>query len=278
MLKLRLQLLSDRVRDRRGFTLVETIVAMLTGIIVTGALFAILEFSVRQGARLSAVAQATQVSRTAMTHIVDELRSACLSSGFTPVIANGESAKSSTPSKMIFINGYDEKTEKEKEPPAELPASGIHKDIIEYNEATKQLIDKTYVATSNTPTETFEKYTFAANPSTTVKLAENVEKAQEKPIFEYFGYAKSAKTGTSEAADTLEEKESLTPKASSIMTEAGAQLAASVVVRFKAGPYEKEVRLSASGEKGTFSEQASQTLFSFSAPSSETTIEAAPCE
>jgi type II secretory pathway pseudopilin PulG len=279
MLKLRLQLLRDRSRDRRGFTLIETIVAMLTGVIVTGALFAILEVSVRQGARLSAVAQATQVSRTAMTHIVDELRSACLSSGFTPIVANGESAKSSTPSKLIFINGYDEKTEKEKEPPAELPASGIHKDVIEYNEATKQLIDKTYVATSSTPTETFEKYAFAANPTGTVKLAENVAKVEEKPIFEYYAYAKKSQVGTAESGvSTLEEKESLTPKATSVMTEAGAKTAASVVVRFKAGPYEKEIRMNAGPEKNTFAEQTSQTLFSFSAPNSETTIEAAPCE
>ncbi|HXB16608.1 MAG TPA: type II secretion system protein [Solirubrobacteraceae bacterium] len=278
MLKLRLQLLLDRLRDRRGFTLVEVLVAMVTGVIVTGALFAILEYSVRQGARLSAVAQATQVSRTAMTHVVDELRSACLSSGFTPIIANGESAKSSTPSKLIFVNGYDEKTEKEKEPPAELPANGIHKDVIEYNEATKQLVDKTYIATSNAPTETFEKYTFPASPSSTVKLAENIAKVEEKPIFEYFKYATKSSTETNSAASTLEEKESLTPKSTSVMTEAGANTAASVVVRFKAGPYEKDARLSASGEKGTFAEQTSQTLFSFSAPNSETTIEAAPCE
>jgi len=278
MLKLRLQLLGDRVRDRRGFTLVETLVAMLTGVIVTGALFAILEYSVRQSARLSAAAQATQASRGAMTHVVDELRSACLSSGFTPIIANGESAKSATPTKLIFVNGYDEKTEKEKEPPAELPASGIHKDVIEYNEATRQLTDKTYIATSNSPTETFEKYTFPANPNSTVRLAENVEPVEKRAVFEYFKYAPKSSTETTGAASTLEEKESLTPKSTSVMTEAGAKTAASVVVRFKAGPYEKEARLSAAGEKGAFAEQSSQTLFSFSAPNSETTIEAAPCE
>ena len=143
-----------RVRDRSGFTLIETIVAMVTGVIVTGALFAILEVSVRQSSHLSGVAQATQVGRTAMTHIVDELRSACLSTGFSPVISTGAEATSSGEKKLVFVNGYDEKPSKGEEPPAELPASGIHKNVIEYNEAKQQLIDKTYIATSNVETET----------------------------------------------------------------------------------------------------------------------------
>jgi type II secretory pathway pseudopilin PulG len=267
-----------RARDRSGFTLVEVIVAMVTGLIVTGALFAILEVSVRQSSRLSAVAQATQVSRTAMTRIVDQLRSACVSSGFTPVIGNGKEATSSTPSKLIFVNGYDEKTSKVEEPPAELPASGIHKDVIEYNEATKQLIDKTYIATSNIPTETFEKYTFAAAPSATVKLLENVSKVEEKPVFEYYAYSTKSSTEIGKAASTLSEKESLTPEKTPIMTEPGAKLAASVLVRFRTAPYTKEIRQNAGPEKATFADQSSQTIFAFSAPNSETAITAAPCE
>ena len=187
-----------RIRERSGFTLVETVVAMLTGIIVTGALFAILEISTRQSSRLSNVAQATQVSRNAMTKIVDQLRSACLSTNFTPVI------EKSSPNKLIFVNGYDEKLSKTEEPPAELPASGIHKDVIEYNEKTKVLEDKTYVATSNVENEEPEKFPFSATPSSSVKLAENVsrvpEGAGEKPIFEYFKYNTAPQTETGKAA------------------------------------------------------------------------------
>src|ERR1017187_9006812 len=95
--------LTAAARDARGFTLIETLVAMITGIVVTGALFAILEVSMHQTARAGDVVQASQSGRNAMTRIVDELRSACMSSEFTPVQAK------STPSQLVFRNTYSEK-------------------------------------------------------------------------------------------------------------------------------------------------------------------------
>jgi hypothetical protein len=198
-------------------------------------------------------------------------------------VISEKSPNTTTPNRLIFVNGYDEKTSKTEEPPAELPASGIHKDVVEYVEATKQLVDKTYVATSNVPTEKAEKYSFGAAPTTTTKLVENVSRVEEggveKPIFEYFGYNKSSASKTGEAASTLNEKESLTPKSTSELTEAGAANVASVLVRFRtAPPNKKEFTQNSTVEKNTFADQTSQTIFAFSAPNSETTIEAKPCE
>jgi type II secretory pathway pseudopilin PulG len=270
-----------RFRDRRGFTLIETLIAMVTGVIVTGALFAILEVSVRQSAHLSSEAQATQISEAAMTKVVDKLRSACLSNQFTPVI------EKSTENKLVFVNGYDErpakKTEAEaaKEPPAELPASGIHKDVIEYEPKTERLVDTTYVATSSTPVETAEKFTFSSTPSQKYRLAEKVTQVEENgkklPVFEYFAYNTSSSTGLEKAASTLKE-ETLITSAEPELSTANAATVASVVVRFRTAPYTKEGRFTANEEKSLSADQTSQTIFTLGSPNSESTIKAGPCE
>jgi Tfp pilus assembly protein PilW len=279
-------LIRDRLRvigrDQRGFTLVETLVAMVTGIVVTGALFTILDFSVKQSARLSGSAQATQVSRVAMTHVVEQLHSACLAAGFTPVI------KESSPTKLIFVNGYDEKEEPKNavEPPAELPAGSIHKDVIEYSKATGRLTDTTYKATSNVPlaetaSNAFEKYTFPATGST-VRLAEHVTQMEEGgkviPVFQYYAYATTSSSASGVAASTLNEKASLTTTETSQLTEAGAKTVASVVISFRTAPPKLEAHLSSNSEKGTLADLSTQTTFAFGAPNSETSIKASPCE
>lgn len=269
------------VADQRGFTLIEVLVAMVTGVIVTGALFTILDFSVKQSSRLSGVAQATQVGRGAMTRIVEELHSSCLASGFTPVM------EKSSPTKLILVNGYNEKEpekvkgEEPKEPPAELLASGIHKDVIEYEKATGRLIDTTYRASNNTPLSTAEKFAWEATPTSKVRLAEHVTQMEEGgktlPVFKYYAYTTTPATLTSAPATTLNE-ETLTKTEASTLTEAEAKNVAGVVVSFRTAPYSKEARISSASEKATFADLSTQTTFAFSAPNSETAISAAPCE
>ena len=117
--------------DESGFTLIELLVAMVTGIIVTGALFAILEVSMHQTARVTDVTQANQLGRTTMTHIVDELHSACIAAEQKPIqVGSGAST-------LIFVDAYSEK--------AEIPSA--HKDEIIWEEATGKMIDKTYIST-----------------------------------------------------------------------------------------------------------------------------------
>lgn len=263
---LRLRRALALARDARGFTLIETLVAMVTGIAVTGALFTILEVSTKQAVRLSDVAQATQVGRTAMTHIVDELHSGCLYDDFAPV------QPGSTESKLIFVNGYfPEKANEATQP----EYTFVHKDEITWSNAGKgTLKDKKFTATEAAKEQ---EYT-AWKENGEVLVAENisqVEPVKENPVFKYYKYSSSSANGTSEAAATLTPME---VSGATALTAAQAKEVAAVGVTFRSAPYTKELKLSAASEKGTPLDQTTLTTFAFSAPNSETTIVAGPCE
>jgi len=86
--------------EELGTTLIELLVAMLTGIVVLFALLAILEFSTNQDARISDRVQANRLGRVAMAKIVDELHSAC--TGFE---ATAIQAPSETPASPLASTG-----------------------------------------------------------------------------------------------------------------------------------------------------------------------------
>jgi prepilin-type N-terminal cleavage/methylation domain-containing protein len=67
--------LPARLRDQRGFTLVELMVGVAIGSIVMLAIFALLDTSVKQSGKVSARVDSTQRGRTAMERITRELRS-----------------------------------------------------------------------------------------------------------------------------------------------------------------------------------------------------------
>jgi type II secretory pathway pseudopilin PulG len=258
-------------RGERGFTLVETLIAMVTGLIITGVLFSVLEFSMNESTRISDVAQATRLGRTTMTHIVDALHSACLASGFTPIQEN------STEDKLAFVTGYSE--EAEVPSVATLKEGGVRKEEIVWSPTTKTLRDYTKLGTGE---ESKGGYTFseAYTPTGGTLIGENISQTVETnskkeavtvPIFKYYGYAKKASAGTSEASSTLEESKSLVSVfPAEIKTEA--KNAASVLISFNTAPTDKKATL------GRSADLSSQVTFAFSAPSSEATITAKPCQ
>jgi prepilin-type N-terminal cleavage/methylation domain-containing protein len=247
-------------RDERGFTLIEVLVAMVTGVVVTGALFAILDFSVKQTGRLSEVSQVAQTSGTAMTHIVDQLHSACLSPGYAPVKAG------STATKLIFVNAYfPEANEK-----AEAEYKFVRKDELEYL-STGKLTD-----TLSRPTGEEKEGEFPWKSSGTTTFAEGISPfgaVSTEPVFKYYEYSPTSSSGTSESgASTLKEI------AVTTLTSAQATKVASVTVSFRTSPSKKEAALSKSTEAGVPVDLRTQTTFAFSAPNSESTIAAGPCE
>lgn len=263
-----MSLLARLRRDHRGFTLVETLVAMVTGIVVSGALFAILEVSLHQSGRLSDVAQATQLGRTSMNRMVNAMHSGCVREKFTPVQAG------STKTKLILISGYSEAAEV---PTKATLGTGIHKDEFEWVEGTHRLVDKASLSSKELSAgvyswETAKEVRFGEYVRRTITIKEGKE--QEAPaMFTYYEYDTQATASTGEASATLVEIKEFKGAGASLEA-AQAKKVAAVSVAFNQRPNEGK-----EGNKlGRPVNLNSQVTFTFSAPNAEATIVAGPCE
>lgn len=272
--------LPSRFRGELGFTLIETLVAMVAGLIVMGALYAILEVSLHQSTRLTDVASATQSGRITLTHMVDQLHSACVSAKFSPV------KEGSSETKLILVDGYSEKSSL---PPTSLTPStgkeGVRKDTLEWTEtplanANKEgtLRDKTRLGTSEPNGE--GEYGYAEeSPKGGTVIGERISASETKnakgetpPMFTYWAYATKAAASTEAASSTLTEI-----KPSPTLTGAQAKTVAAVGLNFHALPPDKASTINHT-IKETGVDLNSLVTLAFSAPSSEATIKAGPCE
>jgi Tfp pilus assembly protein PilW len=247
------------IRDERGIGLVELLVGAVTGLILLGAMYSILEVSLHQSTRLTDYGQANQLARTSMTRIVDELHSACLATGFTPV------QEGSTAKELIVINAYSEKTT--------IAPESVRKDKIVWNEAAKTLTDSKYVSNGGE----WPKFLFPEKASAVTRIGEGVtqtenEKKEKVPVFKYFAYATKASTSSSSPSSTLNEAEPLTGEGEKGLNAKEAKSAASVLISFRTAPS------SGSKEAARSADLSNQATFAFSAPNAEATIKAGPCE
>jgi type II secretory pathway pseudopilin PulG len=248
-------LLGPRARDQRGFTLMETLVAMLTGIVVTGALFAILEVSLRQTARLTDAVQVNQLGRGTMTRVIDELRSSCLSPGFAPIQSK------STPETLYFVTAFSSS--------AVISKTEAFEHKIAWSKAGQTLTDTTYPSTSGE----WPKFEFSlASALSSTRIGERITKGElggkETPIFRYYKYAHTPTSGTEAAESTLTE---IPLTAGTELGTAAAEVA-SVNVAFKTSPIDKTVF-----QGHVPVEFSNQTTLAFSSPASESTVEDKPC-
>jgi len=235
--------------DVAGFTLIEMIVAMLCGIIITGALFAILEVSLRQTQRTTGRVQATQLGRSAMTRVVDELHSACIAKEFKPI------QEKSSENELIFISGTGE----------EAVLTKAYKHKISFSSSEGLLTEETWASSGGE----WPNFEFKSTPTKT-RVGEFISQSGSTPIFQYYNYAEKSGSSSTSAVSTL----STTPleaKSGSGLTATHAEETAGVLITFTAGaPEGKQYKPTV--------ELNDQVTLAFSAPSAETPIKAAPCE
>lgn len=251
-------------RDEHGFSMIEVLVSILTGLIVVFALFSILEVSMRQASRITDSVQADQLGRTALTKVVDELHTACMAREFAPVLVK------SSEKELRFRTAYGETASIEGANATEhhivwtgvWPGSG-------------QLLDKTYRSTGGVaPNFTYE---VTETPKTTV-LAQNVYEAETTvegkkvpvPIFQYDKYNTKSVSSTESALGTLLPI-SLKGKEATGLTEEEAKTVSAVLVTFTTAPTDNNVKLFRAAEFSNL------VTFAFAAPASEATIEDGPC-
>ncbi len=77
--------LASNLRSERGFTLIELLVAMTSGIIVGGALLAIIVVAQHQETTITDRVQADQIGRNSLERIQDELHSSCVGGPQIPI-------------------------------------------------------------------------------------------------------------------------------------------------------------------------------------------------
>lgn len=257
-----------RASEEHGVSLIELLVAMSMGLVIALALFAILDFSTRQTARITDAVQANQLGRVAMTKIVNELHSACIAPSFTPV------QEKSGENELWFINAYSSKAViSEAKPEA-------YEHHIVWNKATGTLVDYSFPSNGGS----WPKFTFASTESPVggTLLASGVEQSKSEstgkalPIFQYYSYTTTSSSGTEAGLNTLS-TEPLTLTGSPKALWTNAPTAASVLIRFTTGPTESTKSLGVQGEH-TRVALSDQVTFTFSAPKSESATVDAPCE
>ncbi len=250
--------------SEQGFSLVELLVAMSSGIVVCLALFAMLSFATHQQARLTDAVQADQLSRGAMTKVVDALHLSCIAPEFTPI------QEKSTETDLRFINAYSSGAVIGESETTGAKEAELHE--IEWNKATGTLSEKLSYPTAGT----WPSFTAWGSPKTIV-LAKNVGQAtrggKAVPIFQYYGYSLTASNGAEETVSTLS-GEPL--KDSPELSKLNAGKAAAVAINFKLNDGASSKEEEHAG--GRVVELSDEVTLAFSAPKSASTVVDGPCQ
>jgi prepilin-type N-terminal cleavage/methylation domain-containing protein len=175
-----------RLFDEHGFSLIELLVAMIMGLVISLAAFSILEFTTSDVSRITARAHVSQTGRVALEKLMLQLHSACVSVNVNPIQAKSSGTTLKFVSETSPVNSNHEpsssfSTVKEHEITYTPPSGKIAGTLIEKS--------RTSIGLNNATGE----YEF--NPSekpTEIKLLsgvrQTVREGKEAPIFQYYRY------------------------------------------------------------------------------------------
>lgn len=156
----------DPIRDERGVTVIELVVASLAGMTVFLGLTMVVVGAMHQTNRVTKHVHATQDARTVLHRIVTELHSACVSADVAPIQQNS----SGTSMSFVYQTGS---------------AASLTPVLRQVTLSGGTLSLSTYNSTSgSTP-----KWTFNSTPASTRTLLTGVSTVSGSvPLFRYFKY------------------------------------------------------------------------------------------
>jgi prepilin-type N-terminal cleavage/methylation domain-containing protein len=167
--------IARRLSHERGFTLVELLIGMAAGLVVSTGLFTILDVTLHQTTRTFSRVDATQRARVALDTIGNEMHSACVEDQVRPVKTG------STASSVTFVSQYGNSVNL---------TPIFHRITFDPNAAT--LTDTTLSPTDDPGfTDDAPNWKPGASQGTTTLLT-NVAQSGTTPVFQYF---KSDTTG-----------------------------------------------------------------------------------
>lgn len=162
-----------RARQEHGFTLIELLVTMVAGIVVLSALYTILDVTLRQTSNTFTRLDSTGRSNAILAGIENELHSACVAEGETPIQGGANGTQVSDGNDLVFLSQYGTSAS---------PTPVEHK--ITYSPSTGQLTDSTYTTTGGQSPD----WTFGTTSSSSKILLTNVTQNGSTPVFQYFAY------------------------------------------------------------------------------------------
>lgn len=155
------------VRDQRGMTLIELLVATASGCVVFLGLTMVVIASMHQTTRITKRVHSTQEARTVLQRVVTELHSACVASEVAPI----QAGSNNTSLTYVYQTGS---------------GAALTPVLRNVSLSGTTLSLTTYPATSgSTP-----QWTFSSTPSSTYTLLTNVSAISgTEPVFNYYAFS-----------------------------------------------------------------------------------------
>ncbi|HEV2975553.1 MAG TPA: prepilin-type N-terminal cleavage/methylation domain-containing protein [Solirubrobacteraceae bacterium] len=239
------------IRDERGFTLVELLVAMVAGVVVVFALVALIAISLHQETRIADRVQDDRAGRSALNQILEELHSSC--TGFGSIAIQAPSTTPSSPlaatgaTNVWFLSAYGNSTS------GNASVSAVVEHDINWTSSGKTsntgeplgtLRDYSFAGSGESPNWSFGTLSTANAKAST--LASNVVPAGATTIFHYWRYDTTA-------SDTSTYGKLIEVPASEASTYAANRKIAEVTISYTQAPEDGDTR---SGHTATFNGSA----------------------